>query len=336
MSRNLRGARSWRALSGALALMLTSVVCAESPMAPQTADVYPMAQDSLLLDVIDTGSSLIAVGVRGHILRSQDGERWEQVSSPVNRLLTAISFADAKQGWAVGHDAAILHTSDGGVSWELQHFDPEGQGPLLDVYFENAQRGFAIGAFGTFLGTTDGGKTWEPEDAPAVSDAAVHLYAMARSSSGRYFMVGEMGSLFATDENGEWAQLDSPYDGSFYDVQVLGANGLLAVGMRGNAYITNDLGVADWRRIESDTLLGLTSITPVDSKRMIITGLNRHLWVLDAPGRMTQIRVYEPEASNTGSLNAAVVRDGQVYLAGDLGIRAIPLPPQDLASVTQH
>lgn len=325
-----------RSFSGALAFLLASASIAESPMNPQDAEVYPMARDSLLLDVTDTGNGLIAVGVRGHILRSQDGERWEQIVAPVNRLLTAVSFADEKQGWAVGHDASILHTTDGGASWELQHFDPDGLGPLLDVYFENAQRGYAIGAFGTFLGTTDGGKTWTAVDAPAVADAAVHLYAITRAPSGRYLMVGEMGSIFATDEEGQWVQLDSPYDGSFYDVQALGEKGVLAVGMRGNAYVTNELGVADWRRIESDTLLGLTSITPVSSKRMLITGLNRSMWVLDAPGRMTQIRVYDPESSNTGSLNAAVVRDGQVYLAGDRGIHVMPLPAEDLASVSQQ
>ncbi len=331
-----RNQKSLQAMVAALALTCTSAVMAEAEMSPQRSDVYPMAQDSLLLDVTDTGDALVAVGVRGHILRSQDGERWEQVNAPVNRLLTAVSFADARQGWAVGHDAAILHTTDGGLNWELQHFDPQGQGPLLDVFFESEQRGFAIGAFGTFLGTTDGGQNWAPVDAPAVSDAAVHLYAMTRAPDGRYLMVGEMGSIFATDEEGQWAQLDSPYDGSFYDVQALGAKGVLAVGMRGNAYITNELGVAEWRRIESDTLLGLTSITPVNAKRMLITGLNRNLWVLDAPGRMTQIRVYDPESSNTGSLNAAVVRDGQVYLAGDRGIHVMPLPPADLASVTSQ
>ena len=325
-----------RAVTGAMGMLLCATLSAEVPVQPQPAEAYPMARDSLLLDVVDTGDALLAVGMRGHILRSTEGERWQQVNSPVDRLLTAISFADAKRGWAVGHDAAILNTSDGGETWALQHFDPQGQGPLLDVYFENAQRGYAIGAFGTFLGTNDGGQSWAPVDAPAVSDAAVHLYAMTRTPAGRYLMVGEMGSIFATDENGDWQQLDSPYDGSFYDVQALGAKGVLAVGMRGNAYVTTDLDEGQWRKIESDTLLGLTSITPLTSKRMLVTGLNRSLWVLDAPGHMTPIRVQDTEASNTGSLNAAVVRDGQIYLAGDQGIKVMPVPPEDLASVTQH
>ncbi len=325
-----------RAVSGAMGLLLCATASAQGELQASPSEAYPMARNSLLLDVVDTGEQLIAVGMRGHILRSAQGERWEQVTSPVDRLLTAISFADAKRGWAVGHDAAILHTSDGGQNWALQHFDPQGQGPLLDVYFENAQRGFAIGAFGTFLGTSDGGQNWAPVDAPAVADAAVHLYAITRTPAGRYLMVGEMGSIFATDEEGAWQQLDSPYDGSFYDVQALGAKGVLAVGMRGNAYITTDLDQGEWRKIESDTLLGLTSITPVTSKRMLVTGLNRRLWVLDAPGHMTPIRVQDADSSNTGSLNAAVVRDGQVYLAGDQGIKVMPVPPEDLASVTQR
>ena len=33
---------------------------------------------------------------------------------------TDIYFADAKHGWIVGHQGWILHTADGGVSWEKQ------------------------------------------------------------------------------------------------------------------------------------------------------------------------------------------------------------------------
>ena len=33
---------------------------------------------------------------------------------------TDIHFADAKHGWIVGHQGWILHTADGGVSWEKQ------------------------------------------------------------------------------------------------------------------------------------------------------------------------------------------------------------------------
>ena len=39
---------------------------------------------------------------------------------PVSADLTALHFANAQQGWAVGHEGVVLHTPDGGASWTLQ------------------------------------------------------------------------------------------------------------------------------------------------------------------------------------------------------------------------
>ena len=44
----------------------------------------------------------------------------------------------------MGHDAAILHTTDGGKTWTLQNFQPELEKPFLDVLFLDNQHGFAM------------------------------------------------------------------------------------------------------------------------------------------------------------------------------------------------
>ncbi len=62
----------------------------------------------------------------------------------------AVHFHDRNLGWAVGHDAVILRTRDGGATWELVHQDPEQERPFLDVCFADADHGFAIGAYGLF------------------------------------------------------------------------------------------------------------------------------------------------------------------------------------------
>ena len=40
-----------------------------------------------------------------------------------NNALLVIENANV--GWAVGHDATILHTKDGGKNWTIQQFLPE-------------------------------------------------------------------------------------------------------------------------------------------------------------------------------------------------------------------
>jgi photosystem II stability/assembly factor-like uncharacterized protein len=77
--------------------------------------------DELMLDITRAGDRLVAVGAYGTVLLSDDGgANWQQARVPVQVTLTAVSFPTPEQGWAVGHDAVILHSSDGGDSWHKQ------------------------------------------------------------------------------------------------------------------------------------------------------------------------------------------------------------------------
>ncbi len=81
--------------------------------------------------------------------------------------LRAITFADAKEGWAVGDDGVIWHTIDGGKEWERQ---PSGtRASLRAVQFLTPYTGFVVGrtelpnragSVGVLLATDDGGVTW--------------------------------------------------------------------------------------------------------------------------------------------------------------------------------
>lgn len=112
-----------RALRGALLLLLmlihTPAYAWERLEAPPLASMR--ASSSLLLDVTNAGERLVAVGDQGVILLSDDqGVSWRQAASPVSSMLTAVSFSDARQGWAVGHDGVIVHSQDGGEQWQVQ------------------------------------------------------------------------------------------------------------------------------------------------------------------------------------------------------------------------
>ena len=136
----------------------------------------PLAVESLLLDGAVAGSRLVVVGERGHILVStDDGASWTQAEVPTRVLLTAVHMHDEHTGWAVGHDAVILRTGDGGETWTLVHQAPEEELPLLDVWFRDERTGFAVGAYGYFLATEDGGETWTPR---TISEDDFHLNAL--------------------------------------------------------------------------------------------------------------------------------------------------------------
>ncbi len=131
---------------------------------PRPADPARLAAESLILHLTETSRNLVAVGERGHVLVSEDGRSWTQADFvPVQATLTRVAYADGRL-WAVGHDSTIIHSYDYGQTWSLQHFEPDWQMPLLDVYFFDRDRGLAIGAYGLFMQTEDAGRHWDVLD----------------------------------------------------------------------------------------------------------------------------------------------------------------------------
>ena len=85
-----------------------------------------LADKSLLLGGTAIDDKLVVVGSRGHILISKDdGDSWAQAKVPSRVALTSVYFSDKNNGWAVGHDAIIVRTTDGGLNWDRVYFAPE-------------------------------------------------------------------------------------------------------------------------------------------------------------------------------------------------------------------
>ena len=148
---------------------------------PKPAVQAELADESLLLDIHAFENIFIAVGARGHVLLSDDGQEWRQAQSvPVQSTLTRVTSV-GRRLWAVGHDAVIISSSDGGESWFVQHWAPQDQEPLLDIKFLTPNKGFAIGAYGRFMTTSDGGINWDTHRmTDRVTAEAIDWVAMAR------------------------------------------------------------------------------------------------------------------------------------------------------------
>ena len=150
------------------------------------AEILPRASRSLLLDAVRTNAGYFAVGERGHVLVSEDGQAWTQAQVPTRATLTTIATADGVL-WAAGHDGVIVHSTDGGQTWTRRRaapwsydiVDPSEGVPVMDLLFTDARNGFAIGAYSLMLVTSDGGVTWTPRsvldkpeaEAPAQAEA---------------------------------------------------------------------------------------------------------------------------------------------------------------------
>ncbi|PYY88751.1 hypothetical protein DNK59_08595 [Pseudomonas sp. TKO26] len=270
----------------AAALSLSGVVTLSTPVlaAASAADTVfsiesPKAAKSLMLDVVHAGKRLVAVGDRGHILYSDDqGASWVQAKVPTRQLLTAVYFVDDQHGWAVGHDAQVLASTDGGVTWTQQFQDLKREAPLLDVWFKDTRNGFAVGAYGALLETTDGGQHWEDASDRLDNEDQYHLNAIAEVKDSGLFIVGEQGSMFRSVDGGQtWERLEGPYEGSLFGVIGTGQPAtLLVYGLRGNLYRSTDFG-GTWEQVELKAArgaleFGLSGATLLDDGSLVIVG----------------------------------------------------------------
>lgn len=251
-------------------------LCAALPLAVHAADpkpwpdpvstpaeTMPLAARSLLLDALRVGDRYLAVGDRGHVLRSSDGREWTQSADvPVRVLLTAAT-ARGDSVWAVGHDGVIVHSADGGAHWTVQHrdtyeegapvaTDPRHGAPLLDVLFVDDRHGIAVGAYSRMLVTRDGGATWQSEAlAAAPANASATPDAGASAGAGEAAAVaaaqdGHDGSMvFSEDE----LALGEESDPHLNAIVRTGSGGLMILAERGSAFRSRDDG-ATWQRIQ--------------------------------------------------------------------------------------
>lgn len=302
---------------------------AEAPAVPvkaRPAEKAKLAANSLLLGLANSGKHLIAVGDRGNIVASNDGTNWAQVEVPVRATLTSVTFADENNGWAVGHDAVILHTGDGGKTWQMQNFAPELEKPFLDVLFTDAQTGYAVGAYGLFMTTTDGGASWVELDAPPIREEELHFNALSRLKNGDFFIVGETGMLGVSADGKTWERLTAPYDGSLYEAIPRGEKGAVIFGLRGNAYSTDDVRSNNWTKIDLGTLASFFGGTALPSGDIALVGLSGEVAIIKTDGSVKNTKIKAlAGVTGTGTLSAAIPWEGGVLTVGELGVSRVGL-----------
>ncbi len=259
-------------LSGLIAFSSLSLASASEKV--QASVKSGKAINSLFLDIsrADSDKRLVSVGERGHIFYSDDnGLSWTQADVPTIQLLTAVSFPSKSIGYAVGHDAIILKTTDAGVSWQKIYEDKPAEIPLLDVWFENEERGIAVGAYGYIVLTEDGGKTWGSISNRIENEDEFHYNAINDDGRGNLYMVGEAGIMYRSFDVGRsWETMNSPYEGSWFGVNASGYGDVLVHGLRGNIYKSSDKGTT-WKALSSgtdQTLFG--SVRTKDGKNIVV------------------------------------------------------------------
>lgn len=271
-----------------LAFLLPLIAPAEAQTTPGSAGAAPLkieparksptATQAPIYGAAKAGSRIVAVGDYGTILLSDDGGRTfrQAAAVPVSSTLTAVSFADDRNGWAVGHWGVILNTQDGGEHWSIQRTDTHEDRPLFSVHFFNSKEGAAVGLWSLLLVTRDGGLTWESKTLPTPPDggkADRNLFKAFASGHGTLFVAAERGMVLRSDDRGRtWQYLNTGYNGSFWSGVAAKDGSLLVGGLRGNLYRSTDDGHS-WESVKSGTRSSITDIAETDG-RLVAAGLD--------------------------------------------------------------
>jgi photosystem II stability/assembly factor-like uncharacterized protein len=267
MSRN-RLTRLSVAIAAALAIASQGACAASAATAlvqvhPASPDPY--ASSELLLAEARAGDRIVAVGDDGIVLLSDDaGRSWRQARHvPTNAPLTSVTFVDAHTGWAAGHWGTILHTTDGGETWDMQHSDPTRDRPFFSIRFSDGNHGIAGGLWSMLLRTDDGGRTWTPVVVPRPPDgsrADKNLFSIFLSGKGTWLIALEHGLVLrSTDQGATWSYVDTGYRGSLWTGLALQDGGLLVGGLRGSLYRSDDDGLS-WHAAPTGVHSSVTGI----------------------------------------------------------------------------
>lgn len=300
------------------AAVAAGLVLGAGVVATASADQPPPAiriqvEKITMLDLASTGRSLIGVGERGVIARSEDGgQTWRGQLSPSSRTLTAVSFLNEQIGVAVGHGGTILRTTDAGQSWTAVTVKDIGRDAVLGVTALKNGQFVAFGAFGMYLVSTDQGKTWQR--GPVIADDFErHISRVLESRDASMYLVGETGIVARSTDGGKmWSPLKTPYEGSYFGILEMQDGALLAFGMRGNVFRSSDQG-ATWQQIPMATKATINGGSVAVDGRVVLAG-NRGLLAISKDGGRSFALMTAPEGTSISQ--ARLLDDGSLAYVG--------------------
>ncbi|HSC76208.1 MAG TPA: YCF48-related protein [Pseudomonadales bacterium] len=314
-------------VAGGLLLVapLSSISAQESEATNQQPVIKsPRVAKSLLQDIVRIGDRLVVVGERGHIAYSEDnGKTWQQADDPTRAMLNAVFFISPEEGWAVGHDGLVLHSTDGGKNWAIQldglKFTRKRKAesiPLLEEKIKalNADKDAAEKQMDDAQLTSAGGTG-------AGADAEVDTDADAGPDLSKYedliAEIDEKISALEADLEDAKAALSNTVANPLMDVWFRDAKTGFAVGAFGEFLNTQDGGIT-WTsiadRLDNEDHNHLNAITG-KGDLMYIAGEAGHIYRSDDGGLHWSL-LDSPDPENGSFFAINVISGDQVFVSG--------------------
>jgi photosystem II stability/assembly factor-like uncharacterized protein len=285
----------------------------------------------------------VAVGHDEVVLTTRDaGRTWAlaHFAPESQQPLLDVTCAVDGRVIAVGAYGVYFSSRDSGASWSERKFAAlagkvgVGRPPATDGASRHSQadvgRAAAADAAGREAAPNAGSRGLAADAAslgPADDDMVhdFHLNNIAAASPSTLYIAAEGGHLYRTDDGGEiWRELPSPYDGSFFGVKPLGGDVVLAYGLRGNLFRSENAG-ATWQKVETGTYAMLNDAVRLGAGGAIaVVGLSGVVLVSPDAGKSFTLMQQE---DRKGLSAARVVGGDTLVVVGEGGARRINIAP---------
>ena len=179
------------------------------------------------------------------ILHTENGgATWTRQRTGLKTNLFDVYFSDQDTGTAVGgwcgnctgsplYGGYILHTTDGGTTWNIQYHDTTIIG-YYGVFLADAGNGIVVGASGTILRTINGGAKWTRQPSGTTSDLRDVCFSDASTGTavgGEVFYPYQGGTVIRTTDSGiTWKRQEIPVHNILLSVSVTDAGKGIVVG----------------------------------------------------------------------------------------------------------
>lgn len=326
MNRKMRPALYLLSCLAACCVVLQSH--AATPLADRLERPAALSSDikkTLFTDIQAVADKQLIIGASGRILlRSNDGAV-AQAKVPADILLTAAYFIDGKQGWAVGHDGLVLHTTDGGNTWTKQ-IDGNTINKLMvaaaEAQVERAQQASDAAPDDEDLISALDNAIFALDDATAGSEPGPSrpLLDVWFRNANEGWAVGAYGIIIETQDGGKtWSYnetLKDPDRLHLNTVTGLADGSLLVAGEGGLIYRSAD-GGQHWQDTQSITPASLYSFLPLQTPGHILAfGFGGTLLRSEDAGLSWQSISLPIKASLYGGAQLA---DGSIAIVGQGG-----------------
>ncbi|RLD91682.1 MAG: hypothetical protein DRJ09_00295 [Bacteroidetes bacterium] len=217
---------------------------------------------------------------------------WQQLSpTPTIQTLNSVSFPTAQNGWAVGNMEIVMHTSDGGITWDTRHESSDG-GLLSGVFFIDTLEGWTVG-WSKIYHTTDGGESWETQVKPSWPGDLNDVFFINHDTG---WIVGYYKIILRTTDGGEhWNRIisDSHHDLHFFSVcfgdslDGCAVGGGLSSESPGLLMVTNDGGLT-WTDKTPPDAKSLNKVTYINANTAWVSGNGQLYKTVDGGNSWTE------------------------------------------------